>query len=521
MEKNNAGRKNYSLIVVGGGITGLSTALTWAKNNNTSKKPVLLIEKEPSPGGYVTSFKREGFLFDIVQIIPDSTDVLEYFGVALELKKFEGYYARIFLADSDTKKTKVINIPSGFDEFRNFLLQEYPSQAKQINRFCSYSGSMFDELIHLKTEPKFIELFKILIQCPKIIANSNNTFLQYISRFGFTDSELLEIFDVFAAFSGLPAERVAALLAVSAMIASMKGSFRPHKGFIEFPNHLKRRLIELGGEVMTKTKVVRIITENLKAKGVELENGELIFADHIVTTIDPKVAMMELVGIETIRKASARYAKKVETVRMSPSALLINLGLDDKINLKELGFDCGYNLLTTGKGTYNKLFEAYDRNELLMSDDCFYIPAICSSLTTGGKQSLTIIVYPVAIGNWKELRESDYNAYTEKKNKTATFFINKVEQYMIPGLKKHILFTDIATPATFSRFSGSPTGSKFDMAPYCDNFGRTRLTMRTPIRNLYQPKFSNGIWPSLQAGIQVVDMIMNRKVMDGNARYAK
>jgi all-trans-retinol 13,14-reductase len=513
--------EKVSLIVIGGGITGLSTALAWAKNNDASKKPVLLIEKEPAPGGYVTSFKREGFLFDIVQIIPDSSDVLEYFGVDLELKKFEGYYARIFLADSKTKKTKVINIPSGFEEFRNFLLQEYPSQAKPINRFCSYSQSMFDELIHLKTEPNFIELLKILIQCPKIIVNSNKTFQQYIKRFGFTDSELLEIFDVFAAFSGLPAERVAALLAVSAMIASMKGSFRPHKGFIEFPNHLKRRLIELGGQVMTNTKVVRILIENFKATGVELENGELIFADHVVTTIDPKVAMMELVGIDIIRKASARYARRVETVRMSPSALLINLGLDDSIDLKGLGFDCGYNLLTTGRGTYNKLFESYDRNELLVSEDCFYIPVICPSLTTGGKQSLTIIVYPVAVGNWKELRESDYAAYTEKKNKTASFFIEKVEQYMIPDLKKHILFKDIATPATFARFSGSPTGSKFDMAPYCDNFGRTRLPMRTPIKNLYQPKFSNGIWPSLQAGLQVVDMIMDRKVMNGNARYVK
>jgi hypothetical protein len=86
-------------------------------------------------------------------------------------------------------------------------------------------------------------------------------------------------------------------------------------------------------------------------------------------------------------------------------------------------------------------------------------------------------------------------------------------------MRSHIAYTDIASPATFARYSGSPTGSKFDVAPYPDNFGKNRLPMRTPIKNLYQPKFSHGIWPCLQAGIPVVDMIMDGKIMDGNSRY--
>ena len=60
--------KKYGLIVIGGGMTGLSTALTWALNHDTKKDPVLLIEKEPKTGGYVTSYEREGFLFDTCQM---------------------------------------------------------------------------------------------------------------------------------------------------------------------------------------------------------------------------------------------------------------------------------------------------------------------------------------------------------------------------------------------------------------------------------------------------------------------
>ena len=56
------------------------------------------------------------------------------------------------------------------------------------------------------------------------------------------------------------------------------------------------------------------------------------------------------------------------------------------------------------------------------------------------------------------------------------------------------------------------------MAPYPDNFGRTRLKMRTPVKGLFQPKFVHGVLGSLLAGLQVNDMMLDRSVMNGNAR---
>ena len=74
----------YGLIVVGGGITGLSSALTWALNHDVKKEPVLLIEKEPKTGGYVTSYERGGFLFDTCQMIPNIFDILDYLRIEIE-----------------------------------------------------------------------------------------------------------------------------------------------------------------------------------------------------------------------------------------------------------------------------------------------------------------------------------------------------------------------------------------------------------------------------------------------------
>jgi hypothetical protein len=59
------------------------------------------------------------------------------------------------------------------------------------------------------------------------------------------------------------------------------------------------------------------------------------------------------------------------------------------------------------------------------------------------------------------------------------------------------------------------------MAPYPDNFGRTRLKMRTPVKGLFQPKFIHSVFATLLAGMQVNDMFPStyRAIMDGNARY--
>ena len=507
-----------SLIIIGGGITGLSTALTWALNHDLKEESVLLIEKEPKTGGYVTSYEREGFLFDTCQMIPNISEILNYLGVKIELKAFKGYYMRIFIVNPKTNEVKVLELPSGVETFKSLLMKKYPSNAKAISKFLDYSRAMYLELFKLKMEPTFLEILKMLFTCPKIVRNASKTFNNYFKKFKITEPEVKEIFNVFAEFSALPSEQVVAIVPLAAMNSLLDGTFRPTKGFIEFPKKIEERYLSLGGELRLKTRVEKILVENGQVKGVRLTDGEEIFSDYIVTTVDPKVAMKKMIGLDIISEIDEKFAKKVEEVKMSTSSMNLSLGLDNEINLAGLGLDCGYNVITTGGNTYDRLFEAYEKGKIAFSDKLFHIGVVCPSLTTGGKPNITVRITPMAIGDWAELREKDYEKYKKTKQKWADFFIEKVEKYLIPDLRKHILVTDISTPATYARYSGSPTGSVYDMAPYTNNFGRTRLKMRTPIKGLFQPKFVHGVFGCLLAGIQVNDMILNRKIMDGNAR---
>ena len=514
-------KNKYGLIVIGGGITGLSSALTWAMYHDVKEEPVLIIEKEPKTGGYVTSYERQGYIFDTCQMIPNISELLEFFDIDIELKEYKGYYTRIFLVDIQTKEVRTIDLPSGFEDFKKDLMEKYPNNAAEIERFLNYSRALYLELFKLKLEPTFFEILKMLVTCPKIVKNSRKTFKEYFDQFNITEPDVIEIFAVFAEFSGLPSNRVSAPVPISAMNSLLDGAFRPKGGFIEFPKKFEEKYLSLGGELMHNTKVSKILVEDGEVKGVKLDNGREIFSHHVITTIDPLVAMKEMIGLDLIRNLDKKYADKVESVRMSTSSMNVSIGLDDEIDLEGLGLDCGYSVISSGGDIFDRLFDDMEKGKIGFTDEEFRLGVICPSLTTGGKPNIILRIVPMGIADWVELREKDPQRYKEKKQKWADFFIDLTEKYLIPDLREHIKVVDISTPATYARYSGSPSGAIYDMAPYPDNFGRTRLKMKTPIKGLYQPKFIHSVFATLLAGMQANDMILNRQIMDGNARYKK
>jgi len=512
------GKKN-GLVVIGGGITGLTAATAWALTHDTERDPVTVFERHAIVGGCVTSFKRRGYLFDTAQIVPDCSDVLAFLGAEVELVRFRGSYCKVFKIDPSSSARKEFEIPSSFSDFRTCLAEGWPAEADAIRRLMDEARAAYAELAKLKLDPNPFRLVLTALACPKLMKLKDATFAEFLDRFGLRDPDLRDLLGTFAVFGGLSSERVAALMPIGAMNSTLDGAYRPAAGFIRLPYALKKRLEKLGGKVRTSTAVRRIPIEGGRVLGVELENGERVEADWVVSTADPKVFLEQLVGRETLAGVDRRYAERVDAARMSTSSMTVSLGLDESFDLARLGLSPGYNVLTTGNGTFEELLGDAERGELRLDPRRFHAALISPSLTIGGKPTLVIRILPVAMGDWIRLRESDPAGYARKKEEVSDFYIDLAERHLVPGLRAAIRLRDVATPATFARYLGSPSGSNYDMAPYPDNYGRKRLPLKTPIRGLLMPKFSHGIWACMQSGLQAADLMCGGKIMQGRARY--
>jgi phytoene dehydrogenase-like protein len=513
IESNYSAQNSYDLVIIGSGIAGLTSALLWQKNVPASK--VLILEKEPHPGGYVTAFERKGYVFETTQLFPDVIEILDYIGLKLNLKQYTGDFMRRLVVHEDG--VKEYHLPAGAENLKAYLMKQFPGDARNIERLMDYSVELFAQVRKLKAISTTRDKLMTLFLAPRVIANLSKTYSDLLDKFKITNPALRELMDTFTSFAGVPPGEASSILTTGAMLSSISRCFRPYGYFDEFPASMAALFQERGGEMRLSAKVEKILIAGGQATGVKVEGDDSVINAHrIVSTLDPNLTMHGLIGDANLPPA---YVEKLNNTIMSSSSFNVFLGLDDTIDLSAMDLDYPYNVISTGIGTTDTLFDAFLRGENGFSESCFHMGVICPSLTTKGKPTVTIRAVPFGPGGWIEWREKDPKRYEAEKKKWGDFFIGLVEKYLIPGLGSHIEVTDIATPATYARYSGSPTGSVYDMASLVTQFGPKRLPLQTPIPNVVQPKFSHGIYGSMMGAVQVVDLMLDRKLNGGDSLF--
>lgn len=506
-------KDRYNLVIIGAGNSGLSTGLLWQKNRPDDS--VLIVEKEARPGGFITAYRKGDYVFETTQLFPDVVDIMDYLGVKIALKEFKGDFMRRLIVHNG--EVKEYHLPSGAKPLATYLMEQFPGDADKIRKFMTYSEDLFSQVRKLKSNMTLKDKLATPFKAPKVMANLSKTYAQMLDKYGITNPDLRELMETFTSFAGVPPGRASSILTTGAMLSSISRCFRPYGYFDEFPAVEAELFQQRGGELLLNSEVEHIAVENGTARGIKLKGtDDVIPADRVVSTVDPMVAMRRLVGDKHL---PAEYVEKLKGIIMSSSSFNIALGLDDRIDMSALDLDYPYNVLSTELGTTDCLFDAFLRGENGFSKTCFHLGVICPSLTTGGKNTLTLRAVPFGPGEWIALRSEDPVKYREEKEKLGDFFIGLVEKHMIPGLKEHIVVKDIATPATYARYSGSPTGSIYDMASIVTQFGPKRLPMKTPVANLFMPKFSHGIYGTTMGAVQVVDLMLNRSFNNGDSLF--
>jgi phytoene dehydrogenase-like protein len=99
----------------------------------------------------------------------------------------------------------------------------------------------------------------------------------------------------------------------------------PPGGMGEVSNVLSKSATKAGAKIRTSTRVRQIIVVNGKTQGVELESGEQISADIVVSNADAKTTFLDLVGAPEL---DAMFAHRIHTSRTRGDVAKIHLALN-------------------------------------------------------------------------------------------------------------------------------------------------------------------------------------------------
>lgn len=99
----------------------------------------------------------------------------------------------------------------------------------------------------------------------------------------------------------------------------------PQGGFGSVSKVLRTAAEAQGAVVRAKTTVRSVRVDNNTAKGIELESGEVLNADIVISNADPKTTFFDLVGAARLE---ASFAQRVNNIRMRGNAAKLHFALD-------------------------------------------------------------------------------------------------------------------------------------------------------------------------------------------------
>ncbi|MFC1594295.1 phytoene desaturase family protein [Candidatus Omnitrophota bacterium] len=472
-------KEKFDEIIIGAGIGGLVCGCYLAK----AGKKVLLIERNSQPGGYCSSFKRRGFMFDT------GIHALEGFGE-------KGIFSKIFsdfslkdkieivrddIIDVIVVNDKRIRIKHDLDwtvaEFQHF----FPSSAINIEKFLNFL-----------TKKSIVSLYSEL---------KDLTFADVLNRF-IDNVELRSVICVLLRNIGLSSNKVAAINAsLFLRLYLLQGGYYPLGGMSALSNALLERFKEYDGEIILSEEVEKIKLNNKKkAVGVMLKKRVFIKASNVISNCDASHTFLRLIGKKHLKDD---FVKRIINLQPSVSAFVVFLGIKKSLKAfleKSRAFWLLDDINADGR------LSALINGELKWDESCIMISSSSlsdSQQAPSGKENLFIIC---------NASFQDEQFWMKHKEELSNRIIKKAER-VIPDLSKHIEIKEIATPHTFFKYTLNREGSIHGWAPLVSQIDKRIIPEKSPINGVFLTghwitKIGQGGLPSaIESGYNVARML--------------
>jgi phytoene dehydrogenase-like protein len=443
--------QRYDAVIIGAGISGLICGCCLAK----AGMKVIIVEQHDKPGGYFTSFKRRGYIFDAAahsfgnyRADGHVRKILTEIGIdkIIQIKRYD---PSDIIITPDFRMTFSNNTEVSIAN----LVSYFPKEKDNIKKFFNFL-----------TSPNQSDFMKL----------KSKTFSFLLHSF-FKDERLINLlaFPVFGN-GGLPPSLMHAFS--GAKIFSefiIDGGYYPEGGIQNLPNALDEIIRRNNGKTLYRRLVKKILLKNNSVNGVVLDNNQTIYSKYVISACDMVQTFKTLLGSKSNSK------QKIGNLRnMIPSlsTFIIYIGINKAFKGLPAG---GVNLWYL---PHYDLDEIY--NQILKCN--FKKTGFLLRVSPDQKTILAFVNAPFKTALF----------WMRNKRKIAAEFLERIE-YHLPDLHKHIAYFDAATPATLYRYTLNYKGAAFGWAKMPSQTFDRIFSRTTSMDGLYL----TGHWTSIAFGM--------------------
>jgi phytoene dehydrogenase-like protein len=476
----------HSIIIVGAGIAGLSAGC-YAQMNGYQTR---IFELHDKPGGLCTSWTRNGYTFDgcIEWLLgskagTDMNRMWQELG-AVQGRQFIDYavFQRI-----EGRDGRALSIYADLDRLERHMKELSPADSAAIEELCNV-GRRFIPFVDLDSPAGLIEGIKMSIRMVPFIGlmlkYGKITTEAFAARF--SDPFLRQAIMAFADVNGGKGLPVAGLMYTPAAMHLHNGGY-PLGGSLEFAQAIERRYLDLGGEILYRSCVEKILTEadpsgrGDRAVGIRLVDGAEHRADVVISAADGHATIFDLLeGRYMSDKMRASYEKRP----IYPSWVQVSLGVArhfcDEAQTVSYWLDEPIDLAG----------EKVDRIDVRH----FGLDPL---MAPPGKSAL-VVRFTCDHAYWKALYQ-DPERYETAKKGLALKVIDRLER-RLPGIAGQIEVVDVATPMTVERYTGNWQGSRMGWLITTDVFMTAAKGMDKTLPGLTN-FYMCGQWVELGGGL--------------------
>jgi phytoene dehydrogenase-like protein len=479
--------------IIGAGVAGLSAGCYLQMNGFETE----IFESHSQAGGLCTSWKRGDFTFDgCIQWLLGSSPSNPFYQLWSELIDMDGIEFRnhdvrmdIQVRDTvDRHGSNVFHLYTNLDRLSAYLLDLSPGDARLIRKLIRSMRKMqgyefppeireVPELLPFTRKIRFIKYLPVLFFLLKWRKKTNMEFAR-----GLRDPFLKEAFSLLFDGDEMP------LLIITMPLAfnDKSGVGYPVGGSLKFSRKIEEKYLGLGGRIRYNCRVDEILTEQRHATGIRLSDGTLVPADVIVSAADWHSTVFRLLKGKYVDKPILEL-QQLQKLEVFYSVFLLSLGMSRSFPEQPhmIRFPVGRELVSPDGTVYQRMevrFNNYD-----------------PTLAPKGKSIVSVAFYTKNGEYWIDLQDSLPEEYRRQKSAFAEQIISILEE-RFGNIREAIEETDIATPATYNRYTGNWKGSTQGWLP-----GRN-LVAPSPVKPLF-PGLDNvylaGHWTQPGGGLPI------------------